>query len=216
MRECKRLFDGIFRTRLDRRTEDRADDTSGHASRSRSFVPVPTHLRSLIPQSQRARFTEHARHVTEGVTYTRASTHCGNSLIYYRLRNGAADFGTIQHIFEVNDNVRFAVRAHLPTFTQCDPFRHYNDFPATVRSAVLSPELQLVEPGSVLCHYARWKMPSGDVAVLPLFKVCHSRPHVDDLLIMRCFVGLNLPRVLLQMIRWLCSMIVPQCQMGGR
>ena len=126
---------------------------------------------SLLPADDVRRLILVARCKHESHTLSRSSTHIGNSLVLYypRPQASTAEYGSIQYIYQVDQRFMLAVRRHLPTSGN-DPFKHYTDFPATVRSAELGP-LELIDRTSVVCHFLRWKMPTGDVVVLPLYKV---------------------------------------------
>ena len=169
LRQVKRLFDKAYGSLNSGTTTSDADgSTDRHASTHQS---IPIDLSSLLPPDvvRRLVLVAHCKH--ESRTLSRASTHVGNSLVLYypRLQPVTAEYGSIQYIYQVDQRSMLAVRRHLPTSAN-DPFKHYADFPATVRSAELGP-LELVDRTSVVCHFLRWKMPTDVVVVLPLYKV---------------------------------------------
>ena len=138
---------------------------------------IPSDLLASLTHAERTQTVMLARYKDNGVYFSRASTHIGNSLVRYMGQNHLQEFGSIKYIYKTGTSVKFAVQAHLPPRSP-DPFARYVDFPATVRSSTISTRLDIIDPSQVICHFARLDMPSGDVAVLPLYRV---RPLVHTL-----------------------------------
>jgi hypothetical protein len=115
----------------------------------------------------------YARYHQGGVFYSRHSTHTGNSLIlFYPPGSRIAIPGRIEYIFETNSGIQFAVQRYLNAHSDTvDPFRHYPHFPARLYSRELQSNLELVDPGEVLSHFARWQFSADHVVVLALTKV---------------------------------------------
>lgn len=147
-------------------SEDEQHSSSG------KYQALPPDLLPLLKQPDIRTTVLMARHKHSGTIFARLSTHMGNSLIHFYPGGNAAppDFGVIKYVYSVNGVVHYAIQHLLPT-SAVDPFLAYPDFPAVLRSAQLSGRLEVVKPHDVLCHFARWTMPSGDVVVLPLYKV---------------------------------------------
>ncbi len=167
LRECQAVFNKTFGGgRLNPNLSD--DDLPQSA-----FAPTPRELQHLISDNSVAL---RARHHYDDVIFSRASTHVGNSLIlFYPTGDSAGDPipGTIEFIIvKHSKEVVYAVRTQMPASANTpDPFRFYPHFPAKVYSPNLSPQLTLVQPSSVLSHYARWKMDENRVVVLTLARV---------------------------------------------
>ena len=171
LRQVKHLFDKAYGSWNFNLTTSDADCPHKHHTPTPS-PSIPSDLLPLLPQDNLRRLTLAARCKYEAHSLTRSSTHVGNSLILYHPRgqpSTAVEYGSIKYICQLDQNVVLAVQRHLPTSGN-DPFKHYPDFPATVRSAQLGA-LELVDRTNVVCHFLRWKMPMGDMVVLPLHKV---------------------------------------------
>jgi len=169
IKECKALFDKA--NLVDEPFEPSVDSENGE----RNQVPVPAELRSIIPDRN---VVLHARYKSQGVVYTRFSTHLGNSLIYYHSkgdRTSDAVPGSIQHILERGKRIIFSVQRHLPKHPHIfDPFSPYPNFPAKLYSCQMSASLEIVELDWVVSHFARWQIFSDHVAIVSLSKVCIS------------------------------------------
>lgn len=170
LRECQAVFNKTFGG--GNPDPNLSDDNLPQSA----FVPTPRELQHLISDTSVAL---RARHHYDDVIFSRASTHVGNSLIlFYPIgdsANSASDPipGSIEYIIIKHDKkVVYAVRTQLPASADIqDPFRFYPHFPAKVYSPHLSSELTLVQPSSVMSHYARWKMDENRVVVLTLARV---------------------------------------------
>jgi hypothetical protein len=101
-----------------------------------------------------------ARFRSNQVIYARSSTHMGNSLISYYTggdRSRSAVPGSIEHIFEEQGTVRFAVRRYREYRGQ-DPFAQWPDFPAKMWSLNQQDQLEAVEVSWVVCHFAQYRL----------------------------------------------------------
>ena len=170
IRQCKVLFDKLYGEKADGNAHlqeiSLADDNPP------TSVPTPDDLRALI---NRSRVILQARYRADGVIYARAQTHVGNSLIMY-YPDGDRSLppipGSIQYIYSIDGRLRFAVRRyHTPTLSYSDPFRHYADFPARIWATDKMDQLEAVEVGWVLSHFAQYRVSDTDVVVLALSQV---------------------------------------------
>lgn len=122
----------------------------------------------------------HYRH--DGVVFSRASTHLGNSLVLYYPKPSSTESiaGSIQRIEMERNRVKFHIRrqAVLPP-AKLDPFRKYPSFPATVYSSRMADGLcDIVPLSSVITHVARFDFPDERSVVVNLSRVCcHFSPH---------------------------------------
>ncbi|KAG1828002.1 hypothetical protein EV424DRAFT_1304658, partial [Suillus variegatus] len=150
IRECKFLFDNIA-------------------------VAVPEDLYALI---KRHTAVICARLKFDGVFYSRASTHVGNSQIFFypqgdRLSSPVP--GSIQHIYAMPaGELVFAVCKLLPLDCHdqiIDPFAMYPPFPAKMYSSSFSSHLENVKVSWVVSHFARWVVSTDTVVILSLSRV---------------------------------------------
>ncbi len=167
LRECQAVFNKTFGG--GRSNPNLSDDNLPQSA----FAPTPHELQHLISDSSVAL---RARHHYDDVIFSRASTHIGNSLIlFYPTEDSTGDPipGSIEYIIiKHSKEVVYAVRTQMPASTNTpDPFRFYPHFPAKMYSPNLSPQLTIVQPSSVMSHYARWKMDENRVVVLTLARV---------------------------------------------
>ncbi len=166
LRECQAVFNKTFGGTL-------SPNISHENLPPSAFAPPPHELQQLISDTSVAL---RARHHYDDVIFSRASTHIGNSLIlFYQTGQPAGDPipGSIEYVIvRPNNEVVYAVRTQLPASTDVqDPFCFYPHFPAKVYSPHLSSQLTLVQPSSVMSHYARWKMDEDRVVILTLSRV---------------------------------------------
>lgn len=170
IQECKRLFDKAYAPLHETYDEDLPDEDD-------TSTPVPRDLKSFV-KTRTTLLRARLRH--NHVTYTRSSTHVGNSLIYFYPngdRTSPPQPGCIEHIFSLDGRMVFAMRRQLPLRDGAvDPFRHYPHFPARLHSAKLATGLEVVKVDEVMCHFARYRISLEDVVVLSLSKVCISVP----------------------------------------
>ncbi|KAI0349222.1 hypothetical protein OH77DRAFT_1499641 [Trametes cingulata] len=169
--QVKRLFDKAFGNGNFAGASETPDALEVFEEESSKQPPsLPDDLQRCIDPQERSRAVLVARAKHNGVVYTRSSTHLGNSLVRVYGRGNSMEYGSIKYIFKVGNRVTLAMQRHLPAKGP-DPFRRYADFLATVRSSELSTHLECVPIEHVVCHFARYTMPSGDVAVISLYKV---------------------------------------------
>ena len=138
-------------------------------------VSVPSDLCHLVSSNK---ITLQARLMHNGVVYAHSSTHLGNSLIQFYARGNVHSpliSGCIKYIFNLSGKMVFAIQRQLlaPTGT-VDPFDQYPHFPAALHALGLAEELEIIDVGWVVCHYARWQYSSNLVMVLSLLRVCFT------------------------------------------
>lgn len=131
---------------------------------------MPDDLQRLIG---RRKATLQARVHYDGVTYSRATTHLGNSLIRFRPEDSFAVVpACIKYIYHEEGTIILAVQRQLPLADNSqDPFRWYPLYPAKLYSSRVAEELERVELENVMGHYARWEMEPGIAVVLALDRV---------------------------------------------
>ena len=166
IQECKMYFDEAFGSRL-------KDNSTSSSTNSRTATqPVPADLRALVGLNVVAL---RAHYTYLGVTYSRSSTHLGNSLVLYHpggdiLQRPVA--GSIKYIYTMHDQTRLAVqRQQSAPITTRNPFQRYPHFPAQIYSTQLVECVEEVCVSWILCHYARWNMEEGICVLLLLFRV---------------------------------------------
>ncbi|KAJ7776952.1 hypothetical protein DFH07DRAFT_951571 [Mycena maculata] len=133
------------------------------------------------PVKSRTKSVEHrpAHYQYDGVNYSRAQTHLGNSLILYLDDSGKTWAGSIEEII-VNangkDEVRFNVRHQAPLPKgKNDPFRAFPHFLAATYSSKMSDTVVSIDPNSIVSHYARYNF-SEDRAVILNLSRDHGSP----------------------------------------
>jgi len=176
IKECLLIFNKWYRsttkssdTWYDERPDNRNVDSEDESKRP--FVPVPPELREFF--SGQIKF--YARHVHNGIVYSRCSTHSGNSLIEF-YPNGVLSKqpvpGSITFIVKSGKKTVFLVQRQLPAPPgTIDPFVHYPHFPAKLFSTDLCHNFEVVEVDWVISHVARWKMGNGNAVILSLSRV---------------------------------------------
>ncbi|KAG0699831.1 hypothetical protein DFH29DRAFT_754332, partial [Suillus ampliporus] len=117
-----------------------------------------------------------ARLKFNGIVYSRASTHVGNSQVFYYSQGDRLSSpvpGSIQHIYATpTGELVFAVHKLLPRHDQSiDPFAMYPHFPAKMYSSSSSSHLENVKVSWVVSHFARWAVSSDTVVILSLSRV---------------------------------------------
>jgi hypothetical protein len=180
IRECKKLFDKWYGTSAsDNERQCLAGDgvfVQSLAPEDVAYskgVPVPSDLCHLVSSTK---ITLQVRLTHNGVVYARSSTHLGNSLVQFYARGNVHSpliCGCIKYIFNLNGKMVFAIQRQLlaPTGT-VDPFDQYPHFPAALYALGLAEELEIIDVGWVVCHYARWQHSIKLVMVLSLLQVC--------------------------------------------
>lgn len=117
---------------------------------------------------------EKAHFFFNGVNFSRASTHLGNSLvIYYPPGASTAVAGRIEKIEVVNNKATFVIRRQKPLpANQSDPFKAFPHFPATTYSSKMSDAApDKVQPSSVISHCARFEFSNDRAVILNLSRV---------------------------------------------
>jgi hypothetical protein len=146
IRQFKRIFDLVFTPR----TVCEQNDT--------------------VPGNNR----EKAHFFYNGVNFSRASTHLGNSLvIYYPPGTSSPVAGSIEKIEVINTKVTFIIRRQKPlAANQFDPFMAFPHFPATTYSSKMSDAApDRVEPSAVVSHCARFEFSNNRAVILNLSRV---------------------------------------------
>ncbi|KAJ7615265.1 hypothetical protein DFH06DRAFT_1008694 [Mycena polygramma] len=114
---------------------------------------------------------ERAQYRRDGITFSRASTHQGNSLVLYYPRNSREVIpGSIQRILSVGEEVKFEIRRQAPLEVGMrDPFARYRPlFPAHTYSSKMSDIVDTVPLHDISSHYARFNFYGGRCVVLDL------------------------------------------------
>ncbi|KAG2139210.1 uncharacterized protein EDB93DRAFT_1090238 [Suillus bovinus] len=119
-----------------------------------------------------------ARLKFNSVIYSRASTHIGNSQVFFYPQGDQLTSpvpGSIHHIYAMpTGELVFAVLRQLPLNRHnhtIDPFAVYPDFPAKLYSLNLSSYLETIKVSWVIGHFAQWQILSDHVAILSLCRV---------------------------------------------
>ena len=145
IREFKRLFDKTFSPKKDLNLAASAPQSSQHI---------------------------HAHYTFSGVTFSRASTHLGNSLINYYPTPSSTRLvaGSIQKIETVDGSVVFSVKRQVPLPSgEFDPFQRYPALGATIyANKMLDGPLDVISPLAVLNHVARLDISSDRTVILNL------------------------------------------------
>ncbi|KAJ6547261.1 hypothetical protein B0H19DRAFT_953617 [Mycena capillaripes] len=143
IKQLKKLFDVSFSPRHDRSAES-----------------VPTEN-----DKDRAHYTH------QGVNYSRASTHLGNSLVLYHPSSSAESpiAGSIQRIKTAGDKTIFHIQrqAQLPP-GKYDPFLPYPYFPAKTYSSRMEDVVDRISPSLILTHCARFEFSDDRAVILDL------------------------------------------------
>jgi hypothetical protein len=168
LKSCKKMFDRAYGG-----PDSLHDDEMDLDNADRSSTATPDDLRSATGLRNAVLS---ARHWYNGTLYSRASTHVGNSLVYYHADGIAASDpipGSIKYIYRPKDGtITYAIQRQVPVSNgTLDPFRHYPDIPAKLYSSQLSDSLDLVRPDWVVAQYARWVMHADYAVVMSLCQV---------------------------------------------
>jgi hypothetical protein len=140
----------------------------------KAFISVngePPQTNIPLPKSPR----EVAHRTHNGINYSRASTHLGNSLVlYYPSAHSVTPVaGSIEKITLSSKEVLLSIRrqAQLPP-GQHDPFRRYPSFPASVYSSkMVDGPADQVAIESVVSHVARFTFSFNRAVILNLSRV---------------------------------------------
>ncbi|KAG2091535.1 uncharacterized protein F5147DRAFT_586320 [Suillus discolor] len=130
---------------------------------------VPEDLYTLI---RRRKAVLRASLKFDGIIYSRASTHLGNSQILFYPdgdRSLTPVPASIIYIYgTTTGEMSFAVQRHLPLDIHNDPFSMYPDFPAKLYSTNLQSSLEKVKVSWVVGHFARWAVSDSHAVILSL------------------------------------------------
>ncbi|KAF7339057.1 hypothetical protein MVEN_01981900 [Mycena venus] len=143
VKQFKVLFDLTFSPRLDRSAES-----------------VP---------NEHGKDRVHYTH--QGINYSRASTHLGNSLVmYYPSKDSKSKVaGSIQRIETHENQTYFHIQRQAPLPPgKFDPFLPFPHFPAKTYSSSLEDIIDRVPPESVLSHCARFEFSDNRAVILDL------------------------------------------------
>ncbi|KAG2050010.1 hypothetical protein BDR06DRAFT_892543, partial [Suillus hirtellus] len=110
--------------------------------------------------------------VFDGIIYSRASTHLGNSQILFYPdgdRSLTPVPASIIYIYgTMTGEMSFAVQQHLLLDIHNDPFSMYPDFPAKLYSTNLQSSLKKVKVSWVVGHFAWWVVSDSHAVILSL------------------------------------------------
>ncbi|KAG1869324.1 hypothetical protein C8R48DRAFT_671285 [Suillus tomentosus] len=176
IRECKVLFDRMNApknaTGLDEELAEDPLDDSVHVPMSATATAVPEDLYAVI---KRRTAVLRARLKFDGAIYSRASTHVGNSQVFFYPqgdRSSSPIPGSIRHIYATpTGELVLAVQRYISLGRDdhvVDPFAMYPGFPAKLYSSSLSSHLESVKISWVVGHFARWKVSSDHAVIVSL------------------------------------------------
>ncbi|KAG1794240.1 uncharacterized protein HD556DRAFT_1237055, partial [Suillus plorans] len=107
----------------------------------------------------------------DGVIYSKASTHLGNSQIFFYPRGDRSltpVAASIKYIYStLTGELLFAVQRHiLLDHHIIDPFSMYPDFPAKLYSTDFETRLENAKVSWVVSHFARWRVSDCHAVIL--------------------------------------------------
>jgi hypothetical protein len=115
---------------------------------------------------------DRAQYMFNGTSFSRASTHLGNSLVLYYPSSSASTpiAGSIERILSHGEETSFIIRRQAPLPPgQSDPFlRYYPYFPAQTYSSKMQNTTDKVPPSLILSHCARFELSEDRAVVLNL------------------------------------------------
>ncbi|KAJ7080261.1 hypothetical protein C8R44DRAFT_653822 [Mycena epipterygia] len=117
---------------------------------------------------------DRAHYTHQGVNYSRASAHLGNSLVLYYPSSNASSLiaGSIQCIETAGDDTIFHIRRQAPLPPgKFDPFLPYPHFPARTYSSFMEDVVDKVKPFAVISHCARFEFSDNRAVILNLSRV---------------------------------------------
>jgi hypothetical protein len=173
IQECRVLFDRVFNksatNSIRELAEDPMNDTIQVADCAATSA-VPEDLYALI---RRRMAVLRATLKLDGVVYSKASTHLGNSQIFFYPRGDRSLTpvpASIKYIYStLTGELLFAVQRHLPLdHHHTDPFSMYSDFPAKLYSTDLHSCLENAKVSWVVSHFARWRVSEHSAVILSL------------------------------------------------
>ncbi|KAJ7050117.1 hypothetical protein C8F01DRAFT_1348131 [Mycena amicta] len=113
----------------------------------------------------------HAHYDINGMHFSRARTHLGNSMIEYATLEGVVRVGSIEDIRQGPGGTQFVVRQQLPLEAgKNDPFLPFPDFPAVTFSSHMG-FLETISPSHVIGHVARFNFSDERAVILSLSRV---------------------------------------------
>ena len=176
IKECKVLFDQAYHVHgpLSSDLDDIDTFDNVRTPETSNVTHAPEDLEKLIHWHK---VVLHACvKSSQGIVYSRCTTHVGNSLILFHPNGNRALTaipGSIAYIYEEEGSLHFAVqRQHALPTSMADPFSAYPHFPARMFSSTLETKLEHVKISWVLGHHARWSYLEDTVVVLSLCWVC--------------------------------------------
>lgn len=176
VQECRDIFDGVYAPKSSQNSsqefaEDPMNDTIRVPDCAMTSA-VPDDLYTLL---RRRTAILRATLKFDGVIYSRASTHLGNSQILYYPRGDRTLTpvpASIRYIYgTLTGELVFAAQRHLPLdphYNTIDPFSFYPDFPAKMYSTGLESRLENVKVTWVVSHFARCTVSSRHTVILAL------------------------------------------------
>lgn len=169
VRHCKHLLEKAFGSAA----EDYVPSQEDYDFKKKTTVPIPNDLIQLCGCDS---LVEHARWKRNGIIYSRATTHVGNSQIFFFPtgdRTAQPVPGCIKYIFTKDKAVYFAVQQYDACPSNIiDPFLRYPRFLARLYSTSLKSTLERVKLDLVVGHYARWEMSEDLALIVQLSNVC--------------------------------------------
>ncbi|KAJ7702636.1 hypothetical protein B0H17DRAFT_922914, partial [Mycena rosella] len=115
---------------------------------------------------------ERAHYTHQGMNFSWASMHLGNSLVFYYPSMGNPIPGSIQKIVTRGEDTTFFIqRQALLPLGSWNPFLCYPYFPAKTYSSQIQDITDEISPSSVVSHYARFAYSNNRLVVLNLPRV---------------------------------------------
>jgi len=120
-----------------------------------AFWSVSMELKPFFNNHHVALYTQHS---FDGMMFACSSMHIGNSLIMYYLDQKTTNSisRSIEHIVRHWDSsTSFVIHRQMPlNIGSIDPFNIYSQFPASLHSTKLLPQLKVIIPTRVMSYYA--------------------------------------------------------------
>ncbi|KAJ7658858.1 hypothetical protein DFH06DRAFT_990078 [Mycena polygramma] len=119
---------------------------------------------------------DRAHYTYQGVNYSRASTHLGNSLVlYYPSGAPSAIAGSIQRIGTEGEKTIFHIQRQAPLPAgKFDPFAPFPHFPPKTYSSRMEDVVDKVSPSSILSHCTRYEFTDDRAVILDLSRVSRT------------------------------------------
>jgi hypothetical protein len=152
-------------------------------------VSVPLDLHHLVSSTK---ITLQGWLIHNGVIPAWSSTHLGNTLVqFYAGGNiySPLTCSCIKYIFNFDGKIVFAIQHQLSALIRTvDLFNQYPHFPAALHAPGPAEELEIVEVGWVVCHYAQWQYSTKLALVLSLLLVCWTCKPLPNGCILTCLL----------------------------